>query len=131
MVTVTVVVSGADIPETQLGVEVDVVVPGEDIARGQFGGGQTHHLGEAGPGTAIEVRHPHGSDDGHTPGGGDLDRTLVQTGIADACAGIGSQGVIAFEDPADRHRDGGGSGADIPEICSWELRSRLLYQGKV
>ena len=105
----------ADIPETQLGVEVEVVVPGEDIAVGQFGGGQTHHLGEAGPVTAIEVRHPHGSDDRDIAGGGHLDRTLVQPGIADAGAGIGSQGVIAFEDPADGHRDGGVGGADIPE----------------
>jgi len=77
--------------------------------------GQTHHLGEIGPGTAIEVRHAHRSDDGDIAGGGHLDRTLVQTGIADALAGIGSQIVAASDDPTDGDGDGGVGCADIPE----------------
>ena len=50
-------------PESQLGIEVDVVVPGEDKGGGELSLWETHHLGETRPGTAIEIRHSLGSDD--------------------------------------------------------------------
>ena len=49
--------------EPQLGIEIDVVVPGEDIGGGQLCLRQAHHLGETRPGTAIIVGDAHRSDD--------------------------------------------------------------------
>ena len=50
-------------PESQLGIEVDIVVPGEDKGGGELSLWETHHLRETRPGTAIEISHSLGGDD--------------------------------------------------------------------
>ena len=74
----------------QLGIEVNIVVPGENVRRGELGLRQAHHLGKACPSTAIEVGHSQRSDDGNASGTLDHHRSTVETGVADALAGIWS-----------------------------------------
>src|SRR5688572_8075045 len=90
--------------EPKLGIDVDIVVPGEDISGCQLRLRQAHHLGKIGPGTAIEVRHPLGCDDWHAL------RTLyyhwaaVQPGITDSFAFIWCKSIAASQYSIDRYR---------------------------
>ena len=83
-------------PKPQLSIDVDVVVPGEDIDRGQLRLWQAHHLGETRPGTAIEVRHALGSDDRDATRALDHHRTTVKASITDPIALVRRQVISAF-----------------------------------
>src|SRR6185436_6427142 len=73
-------------PEPQLSIEIQVVVPGEDVSFRPLCKWQAHHLGETSPGAAIEVRDPLGSDDGDIARTLDHNGSTIQPGIIDPFA---------------------------------------------
>ena len=91
--------------EPELGIDIDVVVPGEDIGGGELCLRQPPHLGETRPGTAIEVRHPRGSDDRDIARTLDHHRSAVQPGITYSFALIRRKDITTFEDPTNCHGD--------------------------
>src|SRR5436190_20821141 len=89
--------------ESQLCIEVDVVIPGEDVSICQLCEWQTHHFRETGPGTAIKVGDALGSDDRYIARTLNDHRTRVQPSITDALAGIGSQSEVALHYDVNLH----------------------------
>src|SRR6185503_6874508 len=90
--------------ESELCIDIDVIVQGKDIGGVQLRLWQTHHLSETSPDTAIEIRHPHGSNDGDASRTLDHDWTAVQPGITDPLALVGCQIVGAFHHTIDGNR---------------------------
>ena len=91
-------------PKPQLSIDVDVVIPGEDIGGGQLRLRQTHHLSETRPGIAIEVRHALGCYDRDVTRTLDHDRTAVKASITDPIALVRRQVISALYHAIDGNR---------------------------
>ena len=89
--------------ESELGVDVDIVIPGEEIGGRPLRLRQAHHLRKTRPGTAIEIGDALGSDDRDIARTLDHHRTAVQPGITDSLTLIGQQHISSLQYTANGH----------------------------
>ena len=89
--------------EPQLGIEVNVVVPGQPVGGVQLTARQSHHLRETGLDPIDLVDDALGCDDVLIAD--DLYRTLIDAGegLAGACSGSQGKGTTGHLDPIDQY----------------------------
>src|SRR5215213_11218265 len=80
-------------PKPQLGIEIDIVVPGQPVGGIQLAVGQAQHLGEAGGNVIDPVDHSFGRNNVLITL--DLHQSIVDACTSDANAFSGGQGVGA------------------------------------